>query len=146
MTLEVILIMIKEIENVAVELLEIFDNTSTDILEKIPTKIINTLKNVASPTYKFEYNTNLCLEEQNLKMGTKVIIAWLYKEYICNIEEKKELEYKIDKIKNLNLAVNNENIFNNEEPIYTPINITKIDENTNIFNKFICMIKKILKK
>lgn len=80
----------QEINDVAVELNSIFDNMSQDILNKIPLKIRQFFKNNASSTYSFEYDKTKSLNEQNIKDKTRGIIAILYRDYICDEDEKKE--------------------------------------------------------
>ena len=80
----------QEINDVAVELNSIFDNMSQDILNKIPLKIRQFFKNNASSTYSFEYDKTKSLNEQNIKDKTRGIIAILYRDYICDEDERKE--------------------------------------------------------
>lgn len=80
----------KEINEVAVEINSIFDNMSVDVLNKIPLKIRNFFKNNASTTYVFKYDQTKSLNAQNLKDKTRGIIAFLYRDYVCNDTERKE--------------------------------------------------------
>lgn len=80
----------KDLSECAVEINRIFENMSKDMLEKIPLKLQNFFKEIASKDYKFEYDISKKLAEQNIKDKTKGIIALIYKDYICNEEEKKE--------------------------------------------------------
>ena len=80
----------QEINEVAVEINSIFDNMSIDVLNKIPLKIRNFFKNNASSTYSFEYDKTKSLNEQNIKDKTRVMIALLYRDYVCDDAERKE--------------------------------------------------------
>lgn len=80
----------QEISEVAVEINSIFNNMSIDILNKIPLKIRIFFKDNASSTYSFEYDKTKTLNEQNIKDKTRGIIAFLYRDYICNDVERKE--------------------------------------------------------
>ena len=80
----------QEINEVAVELNSIFENMSQDILNKIPLKIRDFFKNNASNTYSFEYDKTKSLNEQKIKDKTRGIIAILYRDYICDEDERKE--------------------------------------------------------
>lgn len=80
----------KDLSECAVEINCIFENMSKDMLEKIPLKLQNFFKEIASKDYKFEYDISKKLAEQNIKDKTKGIIALIYKDYICNEAEKKE--------------------------------------------------------
>lgn len=80
----------KELSEAAVEINSIFENMSSEMLNKIPKKLQNFFREIASKTYKFEYDKNKTLEEQSLKLKTKGIIALIYRDYICNQEERKD--------------------------------------------------------
>ena len=43
---------------------------------------------IASKDYKFEYNKTISLNEQKLLPQTKGILALIYRDYLCNDEEK----------------------------------------------------------
>lgn len=107
----------KEFSEVAVEINSIFENLSTDILNKIPINFQNLFKKIASKTYKFEYDKTKTLDEQKLKPKTKGIIALIYRDYICDEIEKKEY------IKAFNQFLNNKEKQKSE--IYNPNNIFK---------------------
>ena len=79
-----------EISEVAVEMNSIFDNMSIDLLNKIPLKIREYFKNNASTTYNFKYDKTKSLNEQKIKNKTRGILALLYRDYVCNEEERKE--------------------------------------------------------
>ena len=59
--------MTQEISEVSVEINEIFNNMSIDLLNKIPLNVRDFFKNNASNTYTFEYDTTKSLNEQNIK-------------------------------------------------------------------------------
>lgn len=80
----------KELSETAVELNEILKNTSPETLNKIPKKIIKFMEDIASDTYKFEYDKTKTLEEQNIKPKTKGLLALIYKDFLCDEQEKQE--------------------------------------------------------
>lgn len=80
----------KELSEAAVEFNCILDNISQDVLNKIPIKFIDFMKNIASTTYKFEYDITKKLNEQNLKPETRGLISLVYSDYICDNKEKEE--------------------------------------------------------
>lgn len=80
----------KELSEAAVEFNCILDNLSQDVLNKIPIKFIDFMKNIASTTYKFEYDITKKLNEQNLKPETRGLISLVYSDYICDNKEKEE--------------------------------------------------------
>ena len=89
----------RDFSEAAVEINSIFDNMPHHILNKIPKNIIDNFKHKASASYIFKYDKTKLLEEQHLKLETKIIIAWLYKEYLCEENEKIEYEKKLNELK-----------------------------------------------
>lgn len=80
----------KELSEAAVEFNCILENSSKTIIEKIPIKFLDFMKDIASKTYQFNYDKSKSLNEQNLKPETRGLIALVYQDYICNDEERKE--------------------------------------------------------
>lgn len=80
----------KELSEAAVEFNCILNNTSPEIIKKIPKSFISFMKNIASTTYKFDYDKTKKLNEQNLKLETRGLISLVYSDYICNDKEKEE--------------------------------------------------------
>ncbi len=78
----------KELSEAAVELNSIFDNMDDTLLKKIPKKFRNWFKEIASKEYKFEYDKNKKLNEQQISKETRGLLALIYKNYICDKEEK----------------------------------------------------------
>ena len=149
----------QEISEVAVEINSIFSNMSIDILNKIPLKIRDFFKNNASNTYRFEYDKTKRLNEQNIKDKTRGIIALLYRDYICDDDERKE--YNDIYTKFLNEKENEKRALYNPDNIFKKANNAIIEnnfdsENTNylqvindkpniikrIFNKILSFLKK----
>lgn len=90
----------KELSETAVEINEILKNISPEMLNKIPKKFINFMQQIASDTYKFEYDKTKTLENQNIKPKTKGLIALIYKDFLCNKQEKQEYMKYISKVSN----------------------------------------------
>ena len=78
----------KELSEAAVELNSIFDNMDDTLLKKIPKKFRNWFKEIVSKEYKFEYDKNKKLNEQQISKETRGLLALIYKNYICDKEEK----------------------------------------------------------
>lgn len=115
----------KEINEVAVEINSIFNNMSIDVLSKIPLKIRNFFKNNASSTYSFEYDKTKSLKEQKIKDKTRGIIAFLYRDYICDDIDRKEFN-----------DIYNEFLNKKEEEkrkLYNPNNIFKKTDKENTY-------------
>lgn len=80
----------KELSEAAVEFNCILKNASPEIIRKIPKSFISFMKNIASTTYKFDYDKSKKLNEQILKPETRGLISLVYSDYICNNKEKEE--------------------------------------------------------
>ena len=78
----------KELSEAAVEFNCILNYISEDIKKKIPDKFLNFLKDIQSQTYTFKYDISKKLNEQNLKPITRGLIALVYRDYICDENEK----------------------------------------------------------
>ena len=80
----------KELSEAAVEFNCILNNASPEIIKKIPKSFIDFMKNIASTTYKFDYDKSKKLNEQTLKPETRGLLSLVYSDYICNDKEKEE--------------------------------------------------------
>lgn len=72
----------KELREAAVEFNAIIGHCSEEIQKRIPNKFKEYLKGIESKTYKFEYDENKKIEDQNIKPETKGLIALVYRDYI----------------------------------------------------------------
>ena len=88
----------KELSEAAVEINVILENTSPEIVNKIPKKFRDFLKEIASKTYEFNYDDTKLLEEQNIKPKTKGLLALIYKDFLCEEHEKQEYINKAVKV------------------------------------------------
>ena len=119
----------KEINEIAVEINSIFDNLSDDVLNKIPLNIREFFRNNASNTYSFKYDKNKSLRDQNIKSRTRGVIAFLYRDYVCDEDEKEE--YNKIYFKFLNKKEEEKKDLYNPDNIFKKLNIKK---NTEIYN------------
>lgn len=83
-----------ELSKIAVELDGIFDNMPIELVNKIPKDLIKTLNGIKHTSYQFNYDNTKTLKEQKISPKTKGILAYLYKEYICDDIEKKQYNQK----------------------------------------------------
>jgi hypothetical protein len=142
-----------------VEILEIFNYISIEDQNKIPKKFKQFLKNNASTTYEYKINNIENFNPNDLRHETKCLLAMIYRNYLCDIEERKEFD---------NILKDNSNKLEEEKRLaYDPKNIFKTSENQisksisnediektksliefkeSIFSKFINKIKKLLKR
>lgn len=117
----------KELSEAAVELNVILENTSPEIVSKIPKKFIVFLKEIASKNYIFKYDNTKSLEEQNIKPKTKGLLALIYKDFLCEPQEKQEyinhISLVTEKIEQRKREkYNPDNIFNNRSSNNIPEN------------------------
>lgn len=117
----------KELSEAAVEINVILENTSPEIVSKIPKKFIVFLKGIASKNYIFKYDNTKSLEEQNIKPKTKGLLALIYKDFLCEPQEKQEyinhISLVTEKIEQRKREkYNPDNIFNNRSSNNIPEN------------------------
>lgn len=135
------------------EIIEILKYFSKEDLSKIPKQIIEKYINDRDKDYKFLYDENLKLEEQNISKLTIILFANLYIEYFLDENERKIMEQ--NDIKELKLIekekqekYSTENIFKNRKKQILPDNINvslTVVENKGLIKKIIENIKKFLK-
>lgn len=143
----------KELSEAAVEFNCILENSSKTIIEKIPIKFLDFMKDIASKTYEFNYDKSKSLNEQNLKPETRGLIALVYQDYICNENERKEYiqksqlfanqmeDLKREKYNPDNLFKKQEQLKNSEDVMTNEIAMIEYKE--SIFKRFINKIKRI---
>ena len=110
------------------EVYKILENTDKETREKIPRKFINFLKENMDENHEFKLEEKKELINQNLMTETKQIIALIYRDYLCDEKERKELlENEKNKNKENKVEENNKNSYE--------INFGKIKENENKNNE-----------
>lgn len=118
-----------------------------NLYDKIPKSFIELIKSNRNPEYKVNIDYSRNINEQNLQKGTRIILALIYRDFLCSSEKKEELRVKdkeeLLKIeKELREKYNPDNIFKKKE-----VNEEKIVENREIIEyKEEKFWKKILKK
>lgn len=152
----------KEFAEASAEINEILKYMPDEELKKIPSKLREFFREVASKDYVTNINPDLPLDEQDIKEKTKDIIALIYRNYWCSEEERKELDQKL--IENdrkfeeeLREKYNPDNIFKNnvtttkkEEP--EEVKEAKIEqslvpqETGKWYQRFLDMVKRWFKK
>lgn len=143
-----------EYANAYTEVLEILKCISEEDYNKIPNEKVKLFETNANKEYKFNYNSNLTLNEQNISKRAKAIIAILFRDYWATSEQKEKIlakqnfdRVKIEKDKydqydpndifKNNTKENYDNVNNN-----LPIEIKK----DNIFKKLINFIRNLFAK
>ena len=142
--------------NVFVEITEIFKYIEKDILEKIPQKVRDEIKNNCNPNYRFEYDPRKSLNEQNIKEETKDLLSALYLMYCCDETTKNEIlkickENEDSYNRELAEKYSYEKLFKNRKKathIIEDDTITDlvVHKEENIFTKIINKIKSIFKR
>lgn len=142
----------KELTETATEVNIVLDNLPNDILAKIPMNIRELLKKIASNSYHFEYDKNKTLNEQDLKPKTKGILSLLYRDYICNEEEKQEFIKKYNQFLQKQEQIKREK-YNPDDLFRTHKNeiqynevLPVVYEKNSWFIKILNLIKHIFKK
>ncbi len=107
----------KEIYSEVYQVLNLLGN---EYIDKLPTSLINMLKEKREINYNPQYNDDIPLNEQNIKKETMSIIVLLYLNYWCkddneisevkNILKENEDKYQVE----LREKYNPDNIFSNQ--------------------------------
>ncbi len=82
----------QEYREAIVEVLEILRYSDKEITEKIPKSLLAFWERNQSDTYTPNINHEQKLQEMNLKPKTKAILTMLYINYVCNEEEKRQVQ------------------------------------------------------
>ena len=105
----------KEIYSEVYQILNLLGN---EYIDKLPTSLINMLREKRETNYNPVYTDNMPLNEQNIKKETMSIIVLLYLNYWCE-DDNEILEVK-------NILRKNENEYQKElREKYNPYNIFK---------------------
>jgi len=140
----------KDLSEAAVEMNVILEKAPQEFVGKIPKKFRDFLKEIESKEYTFNYDNSKTLNEQNLKKETRGLIGLVYRDYICDSEERDEYIYRINNfLKQQELEIrekyNPDNVFKNKKS-----NINNAEEiNQNISNMVVykeSFMKKIWNK
>lgn len=77
-------------KNAFKEVLYILQNAENELVEKIPQKFIDFLKNNMNKDYQINISTNVEIDKQNLLPETEEILTLIYRIYWATDEEKIE--------------------------------------------------------
>lgn len=122
---------------------EVLNYLDVKLLNKIPETFKNFIKNSKNKMYKYQYNKEKPLYEQELSKEAKAIISLIYRDYICYPREKNQLvqEEKINmqnefKVKEIETIKND---------VKTETKAIAIIEKESFWKKVINKMKKILR-
>ena len=76
------------------EVYEILENTENELLEKIPTKFMNFIKDNMNENYKTNIQRDVDIDKQLLLKETEAVLSLIYRSYWSTDEEKQELTIK----------------------------------------------------
>lgn len=145
------MIITKELSDAAVEINSLLDNVSEEVLNKIPKKFIEYLKDIESYDYYFEYDTSKTIEEQNFSGEALNLIGLIYKDYLCTEDERedysnilKQYNFKLEEEKRE--KYNPDTIFDNRKKENREDNTSLIEYKESLFTKIISKIKSFLNK
>ncbi len=127
-----------EYANAYVEILEILKYIPTRDYNKIPQSKIKLFATNANSNYKFNYDLDKTLDEQNVSKIAKGIIAILFRDYWATDEQRQKIiakqNYDRNQIeKNNRLKYNPDNVFKNKSNVsnnieYQSMELTKYKE------------------
>ena len=130
------------------EVNEILKNTDKELVDKIPQKFMNFIKDNMNENYETNIRNDVDIDKQKLLNETEAILSLIYRSYWATDEEKREFTKKDEN----ELTKNNqeENIYNLFEEKKN-INKVTVDENLKVikkeslFKSFINKLKHFLK-
>lgn len=138
------------------EVYYILQNTERELVNKIPLKFVNFLKDNMNSSYIPNIKTDVPINQQNILEETEAILSLIYRSYWATDEEKKEfaINDKKDFINNEILKKENYkgkdiyNLFKNKENLNdivlldSLVTIKKENFIKKIFNKILKILKK----
>ncbi|MGN1327115.1 MAG: hypothetical protein ACI4VQ_03460 [Clostridia bacterium] len=139
-----------------VEVDEVLHHLSIQNFNKIPKEIVSIINESKDKNYKWFYNENLPLEQQNLSRDAIIILSWINMEYLLNPEQKdflKQIHKENEKVSEGEKIkkYNSSNIF--KKPKYEKTNINRNEisielikvKNKNFIQKIFDKIKNLFK-
>lgn len=145
----------KESERAYVEVLETIKHMDSDLVKKIPQKLIQFFEEHKDKNYQFKFDENIDIENQKISIEAGSILAMLMLNYIANEQEKNEInnilaenEKKYEE--ELREKYNPDNLFKNnkqetiQEANVNSNNLAIVEYKESILKKFINKIKSLL--
>lgn len=84
------------------EVYDILQNTEDELVEKIPDRFINFIKENMNVDYKINIRKDIEIDKQKLLKETEAILSLIYRSYWATNEEKKEFAIKDEQEHNEN--------------------------------------------
>lgn len=123
-----------------------------EILKKLPNKFVQFIIENKNDEYKFEYDNNKQLMEQNISEESKQILTLIYQDFLCTKEQSDELnkiliQNEKREQEELSQKYSYEKLFPEQKENQTlQENTQMIEFKENIFQKIIKKIKIIFNK
>lgn len=136
-------------KNAFKEVYEILQNTENELVEKIPHKFIDFLKNNMNSDYVTNIDSNIEIDKQALLPETEDVLSLIYRSYWATDEEKIEFSNK-DKEDLAKIKSNNKVEYKDVDEIFKKKqNLNSVTLNNNLMviqkeNFFQKLFKKIL--
>ena len=125
------------------EILNYFDKT---ILEKIPQKLRQKIRESKNDAYKFKYDKSKTLIEQNIMPETKDLISAIYLMYCCDGEKRQQLmdickENERKTMEYLNQSYDISELFKKTKEVVKENTEENIESTDNVVNNKIAIIE-----
>lgn len=136
------------------EVYYILQNTDEELLNKIPTKFMDFIKNNMNENYEISISTDIEIDKQNLLKETESILALIYRSYWAIDTEKVEFANK-DKIELIELEQKKKEQFKDINEIFEErrnLNNVTLDNSLavipkeNFFKRFFNKLMSFFKK
>ena len=127
------------------EVYTIINILSEKLKKNIPTQLLELIEKEKNENYDFKYNDSLPIDEQDISSEAKAILTLIYRNYLCDSDERKELDeiFEINEKKyyeklTTNMFKNSQKLDNIEE---TELIVYKENVITKIIKKFISIFR-----
>lgn len=133
------------------EVYNIIFHMEKELYNKIPKQFIHFIKENKDDNYIVNIDYSKGINEQELLQQTRVMLSLIYRDYLCDEEERKELlendEKELKRIEDeIRETYNPDDIFKNKKPENYDNNLPIEIKRKNLLEKIIEFIKKIIKK
>ena len=114
------------------EVSEIIFYLSEEEYNKIPNSFIQMIEENSNPEYEFVYDPNKTLDEQNVSIEAKTIIALICRDFLVSKEEKEEIlerekkefvEFENEQLEKYNY----DDLFKNNKNVETEVKVDSVD-------------------
>ncbi len=122
--------MINNLNQAMYEVNIILNNTDKSLVQLIPEKVLNFIKENAQKQKEFVYDKNKKLKDQEISNITRGVIALIYRDYFCTEEQRKRYNDYYKKLKE-QLELEKRDLYNVEK-MFKKNSQTKSEEITDL--------------